>query len=189
LEKILDEEFEVPSAHEHAVEHAAERRFPLAQEIALFSAILATLGAVVSFLGGHTQNDALYYKNEAVLMKARASDLWAYYQAEQIKQHLEEMASTSSTTARDGKAAAARYAAHAKTLRAQAEAFDQRSDDADVESQHALKPHIKLAIATTFIQIAIALASITALTKRRWLLWAAGGFAAVGIAMGVLAWF
>ena len=186
----MDDEFEVPSAHEHAVEHAAEKRVPLGQEIALFSAILATLGAVVSFLGGHTQNDALYYKNEAVLMKARASDDWAYYQAEQIKQHIEEIAGeTQSGGAARNVAAAAHYAAHAKLLRAQAEGYDRQSDEADAESQRSFAPHIKLAIATTFIQIAIALASITALTKRRWLLWAAGGFAAVGIAMGVIAWF
>ena len=179
-----------PSAHEHAVEHAAEKHVPLGQEVALFSAVLATLGAVVSFLGGHTQNEALYYKNEAVLMKARASDAWAYYQAEQIKQHLETTAADATPAmASKDKADAARYAAHARQLRQQAESFDARSDAADVESQHALSPHTRLAISMTFLQIAIALASITALTRRRWLLWAAGGFALVGVALGAIAWF
>ena len=186
----MEEEFEIPSAHEHAVEHAAEHRLPLGQEVALFSAVLATLGAVVSFLGGHTQNEALYYKNEAVLMKARASDDWAYYQAEQIKQHLVTTAADATPAmATKDRADAARYAAHAARLRAQAEAFDAKSDEADAESQHALSPHTKLAISMTFLQIAIALASITALTRRRWLLWAAGGFALVGAVLGAIAWF
>ncbi|WP_298687677.1 DUF4337 domain-containing protein [uncultured Sphingomonas sp.] len=186
----MEDEFEIPSAHEHAVEHAAEKHVPLGQEVALFSAVLATLGAVVSFLGGHTQNEALYYKNEAVLMKARASDAWAYYQAEQIKQHLETTAADATPAmASKDKADAARYAAHARQLRQQAESFDARSDAADVESQHALSPHTRLAISMTFLQIAIALASITALTRRRWLLWAAGGFALVGVALGAIAWF
>ncbi len=185
----MEEEFEIPSAHEHAVEHAAEKRLPLGQEVALFSAVLATLGAVVSFLGGHTQNDALYYKNEAVLMKARASDSWAYYQAEGFKQHLaEQSAAIIPAQAAKYDADTARYAAHAKALRAQAEDFDRKSEEADVESQHALRPHIKLAISMTALQIAIALASITALTKRRWLMTAAGIFALIGVALGILAW-
>lgn len=189
LESILEDEFEIPSAHEHAVEHAVEKRFPLAQEIALFSAVLATLGAIVSFLGGHTQNEALYFKNEAVLMKARASDSLSYYQAEEIKRHLEEIAAdaTPSLAAKDN-AAAARYGEHAKQLKAEAEAYDKRSDAADAESVHALQPHNKLAVSMTFIQIAIALASITALTRKRWLLWLAATSAAVGVGLMTLAW-
>jgi len=85
------EEFEVRGEHEEAVESAAEHHHPLGQEIALFSAVLATFGAIVSFLGGHTQNEALYLKNEAVLMKARASDSWSYYQATSTKLHLAEL--------------------------------------------------------------------------------------------------
>ena len=86
----MAEEFEVKGAHEEEVEHRAEHREPLSQRIALFSAVLATIGAVVSLLGGHTENDALYQKNEAVLLKARASDSWEHFQAEEIKRHLLE---------------------------------------------------------------------------------------------------
>ena len=59
----------VHGAHDHAVEHEAQKGAGLGQQVAIFSAILATVGAVVSFLGGHTQNEALLYKNEAVLKK------------------------------------------------------------------------------------------------------------------------
>lgn len=186
----MEDEFEVRGAHEGVIEEAAEKRVPLGQEVALFSAILATLGAIVSFLGGHTQNDALYYKNEAVLMKARASDAWAYYQAEGLKQHIaEQSAALIPADAAVYRADVARYAAHAKALKAQAEGFDRRSEAADTESQHSLRPHIKLAISMTALQIAIALASITVLTKKRWLLSAAGAFALLGVALGVIAWF
>ena len=57
-------------AHDHrvvALEHRAHQGPGLSQQIAIFTAVLATIGAVVSFLGGHTQNEALLYKNEAVL--------------------------------------------------------------------------------------------------------------------------
>src|SRR5205809_5586603 len=81
----------VHGAHDHAVEHEAHKG-GLGQQVAIFSAVLATVGAVVSFLGGHTQNEALYHKNEAVLFKAQASNMWNYYQAKSMKQNLAEFA-------------------------------------------------------------------------------------------------
>jgi hypothetical protein len=186
---MSEEEFEVRGAHEDAIEEGVHHKEPLSQKIALFSAVLATLGAIVSFLGGHTQNEALYYKNEAVLMKARASDTWAYYQAEDVKRHLAEAIDQIAPPGTASHAAdAVRYKTRAAALRAQAEDFDQRSIAADDESHHALSPHTKLALSMTFIQIAIALASISALTQRRWLLWGASGAAVVGILLGVIAW-
>lgn len=186
----MEEGFEVRGAHEEAVEHAAKRRIGLGQEIALFSAVLATLGAIVSFLGGHTQNDALYYKNEAVLMKARASDSWGYFQATSIKRHMaEQMADSFPALADKYKAEAARYATQQKQLQADAEKLEHKSEEADAESRQALRPHVKLSIAMTALQIAIALASITALTNRRWLLTAAGIAAAIGLGLTGLAWF
>ncbi len=40
----------------------------------------------------------------------------------------------------------------------------------------------------TLLQIAIALASITVLTKKDWLLWGAAGSALGGVVLGVVAW-
>lgn len=184
---MAEEGFEIRGAHEDALDHAVEELRPLAQRIALFSAVLATLGAVVSFLGGHTQNEALYYKNEAVLLKARASDDWAYYQAEDIKAHLIEVASRTGSSAQD-RADVARYRDRARDLRREAERLDRQSEDANAESVHALQPHTKLAMAMTAIQVAIALGSIAALTERRWLLWGGAIFAVIGIATVAFAW-
>ena len=184
-----EEDYEIRGAHEEAVEEGAHHGEPLSQKIALFSAILATLGAIVSFLGGHTQNDALYYKNEAVLMKARASDSWSYYQAEDVKRHLALAVAGLQPGARSASQAdASKYETRARQLRAQAEGFDRKSEEADAESRRALAPHTLLAIAMTSIQIAIALASISALTKRRWLLTGGGIFAVVGLALSIGAW-
>jgi hypothetical protein len=58
-QEMSEEGFEIRGAHEEEIEDRAHHREPLSQKIALFSAVLATLGAIVSFLGGHTQNDAL----------------------------------------------------------------------------------------------------------------------------------
>ncbi len=183
----MAEEFEVRGHHETLLDHQAEAGEPLAQRIALFSAVLATIGAVVSLAGGHTESDALYSKNEAVLLKAQASDVWAYYQAEGIKRHFDEQAPDAATPVR--RAEIARYGAKARALQAQAEALDRRSEEANAESGQAFRPHIKLAIAMTFVQIGIALASITALTRRRWLFSLAASAAAVGCVLALVAWF
>ena len=183
----MAEEFEVRGHHETVVDHDAEHGEPLSQRIALFSAVLATVGAVVSLLGGHTENDALYQKNEAVLLKAQASDVWSYYQAEEVKRHLDELAPDAAGPER--RAEIGKYRAKSAALRAQAEGLDRRSEAANEESQQALRPHIKLSIAMTFVQIAIALASITALTGRRWLFVLAGLSAAIGAVLAVVAWF
>ena len=86
----------VHGAHDHAVEHEGHKR-GLGQQVAIFSAVLATAGAIVSFFGGHTQNNALLYKNEAVLKRAEASDQWNFYQAKSMKQNLAELAASIST--------------------------------------------------------------------------------------------
>lgn len=187
---MSEEDWEIRGVHEDVIEERIGRGEPLEQRIALFSAILATLGAIVSFLGGHEQNDALYYKNEAVLMKARASDNWSYYQAEDLKRHLAEVTlMTMRAPAHDYAADANRYAAKARMLRSKAEDYDRKSDEADTESRRALRPHTKLAIAMTFLQVGIALASISALTHRRWLLGGAAISGALGIGLALAAWF
>jgi hypothetical protein len=181
----------VHGAHDHAVEHEAQKG-GLGQQVAIFSAILATVGAVVSFLGGHTQNEALLYKNDAVLKKAEASDQWAYYQAKSMKQNVAEFASlvvTNPAKVEFYKSEAKRYAAEKKEQEAKARALDEESAKANERSEHALHPHEKLAVSMTMLQIAIALASITVLTQKRWLLLGAGIAAFLGAGLGIYAWF
>jgi hypothetical protein len=181
----------VHGAHDHAVEHAAHKG-GLGQQVAIFSAVLATVGAVVSFLGGHTQNEALLYKNEAVLKKAEAANQWNYYQAKSQKQNLAEMAAglTSDPAKVDFyRKEAQRYAEEKKGIEKEARRLEAESSAANEKSGHALHPHEKLAVSMTLLQIAIALASITVLTQKRWLLAGAGVAAFAGAALGIVAWF
>ena len=191
--------FHVHGPHDHAVEHeaahggeahAAKGGFNLPQMVAIFTAILATIGAIVSYQGGHTQNEALYYKNEAVLKKADASNQWAYYQAKGTKQNLAELAEGLTTDPEKKAKYAAeilRYKSEKDTIKKDAEAFEKLSLAADDKSRHALSPHDKLAEAMTLIQIAISLASICVLTRKRWMLGLAGVAAAGGLVYWALA--
>jgi hypothetical protein len=180
----------VHGAHDHAVEHAAHTP-GLGQQVAIFTAVLATVGAIVSFFGGDTQNKALLYKNEAVLERAEASDQWNFYQAKSMKQNLAELAvaiNTDPAKVEFYKGEAARYAKEKKEIEVAAKDHEAKSKKFNDESEHALHPHHYLAISMTLLQIAIALASITVLTQKRWLLYGAGLAAFAGATLGIIAW-
>ncbi len=173
--------FHVHGAHEHAAEHAAHHGPGLAQWVAIFTAILSTLGAVVAYQGGNTQNEAMLYKNEAVLKKTLASDQWNFYQALSTKQHLMELARDIAPDRNQAYYAQklAKYQAQKVAIKTQADALEAASTQANAQSARLLRPHHRLAQALTLIQVAISLASITVLTRKRWLFTLAG-LAAVG---------
>ena len=185
----MSEEFHVHGAHDHAVEHQAHGGDKLAGSVAIFTAILASIGAIVSYQGGDTQNQAMLFKNEAVLKKTQASDQWNFYQAKSNKGHLMELAADlAPANKRDHyKAQIEKYENDKKAIKLKAEALEAESEKANQESEHTMHPHHRLAQAMTLIQIAISLASITVLTRKKWLFVVAGVAAAGGLAMWGLA--
>src|SRR5262249_50780813 len=124
--------------------------------------------------------------------KAEASDQWAFYQAKSLKQNMAELAANVVTDPKKiefYQSEAKRYAMEKKEPEAKARALDKESDEYNELSKHALHPHERLSISMTLLQIAIALASITVLTQKRWLLAGAGVAALAGAALGIIAWF
>lgn len=187
---MSEEEFEVPSAHEHELEHAAHGG-GLAQQIAIFTAVLSTMGAIVSYQGGASQNEAMLYKNEAVLIKAQATDQWGYYQAKSSKGHLMSLAIDLAPKDKVEyyRAQVAKYEKEKEEVKAKAETLDAASKHADDMSEAAMHPHHRLAQAMTLLQIAISLASITALTHKRWLFACACVAATGGVSLALLGFF
>jgi uncharacterized protein (DUF305 family) len=195
--------FHVHGAHDHAVEHGAHSGDSLASRIAVMTAILSTVGAVFSFQGGFTQNEALMhknqsilYKNESVLKKTQASNQWNYYQAKSSKQNLAELAAAIVPAAQRQQYLdeVERYKKEKKEIQAEAEKleadvakYNALSDESDKKSAEAMHPHHQLAMAMTLIQIAISLASITVLTRKIWLFWGAGVAAGIGFVLWVTA--
>jgi hypothetical protein len=187
----MEDEYEVPSPHEHALEEASEKaRDGLAQKIALMTAVLATIGALISYQSGTAQTEAMFLKNQSILKQAEASDQWAFYQAKSTKGHIATAAAALATSAE----VKARFLAEAEKenkdkaeIQAEARKLQNESRKLGEESEAKLKPHERLALSLTFIQIAVALAAITVLTKRRWLLWGSVASATVGILAAITA--
>ncbi len=181
--------FHVHGPHDHAVEHAAHGGDSFSNNIAVMTAILATVGALFGYLGGATQNDAALFKNNAAIEKTNAANSWNYYQAKSNKQNLAELAMVLPNVDRARyQGEVARYNSEKEQIRKQAEALDAKSDEWNHRSDAKMHEHHQWALATTAEQIAISLAAITLLTRKKWLMAAACGVAVLGMVLGVLAW-
>jgi hypothetical protein len=185
--------FHVHGPHDHAVEHVAQHGSDgFSNNIAVMTAVLATVGALFGYLGGATQNDAALFKNNAAIAKTTAANSWNYYQAKSSKQNLAELASSLPGMAPEAqakyKADVARYESEKAGIRKEAEKYEAQSDEWNHKSEAAMHTHHQWALATTAEQIAISLAAITLLTRRRWLLSVTYVVAAVGFALGAFAW-
>ncbi|WP_310642757.1 DUF4337 domain-containing protein [Limnohabitans sp.] len=187
---MSDHGFHVHGPHDHELEHAAQGHGDgFTNKIAMFTAIIATVGAISGYMGGATQANAGLYKNNAAIKKTEASNQWNYYQAKSSKQNLSELAIDLAPAAKQDFYAEEikRYKAEKADIKAKAEALETESSDWDHASDEQMHQHHRWAQATTLLQVAIALAAIALLTRKRWLQFAMFGAGAVGVSVGVLA--
>ncbi|MDO8932945.1 MAG: DUF4337 domain-containing protein [Rhodocyclaceae bacterium] len=181
--------FHVHGPHDHEVEHVAQHGGDsFTSRLAVLTAILSTVGAIFGYLGGHSQNAALIYKNEAAIQKTSASNQWNYYQAKSNKQNLAELSVTLTTGAAQEKfqQAIERYKKEKEEIKAEAETLEAAAKQADRNSTLEMHVHERWALATTLIQIAIALSAITLLTRKRWLLVGVFGASGFGVVAGIM---
>ena len=181
--------FHVHGPHDHEVEHVAQHGGDnFTSRLAVLTAVLSTVGAIFGYLGGHSQHAALLYKNEASIVKTAASNQWNYYQAKSNKQNLAELSVvlTSGEAQQKFKLAVDRYQLEKAEIKTQAEKLEADVDKANKNSEMEMHVHERWALATTLLQIAIALAAITLLTRKRWMLFGVFGATGVGLVVGVM---
>jgi Domain of unknown function (DUF4337) len=171
------EEAEVPLEHlheqiHHNAEHGGERWISW---VALSTAILAVLAAIAGLLSGK-------HANEAMMSQIQASDQWSYYQAKSIKASVldAKMTLTDSATEKDKEKAA-------KYQEEQAE-IKQEAEHKEAEARSNFHKHEIFARGVTMSQIAIAIAAISALTRRRTFWIVSLVFGAIGFVFLVLGW-
>jgi hypothetical protein len=176
LKEKLDE------SEEHV--HGGKAGAPWILWLSLSTAIIAVLAAIASLESGAYANDAIVQKNDAILHQSKADDAWSYYQAKGIKAVVYE-------TQSDPKwhDAAEKEKKAQEELRAQAEKEQDAVKEMDEKSEQSLHVHHQFAKSVTISQIAIALAAIAALTRRKpvwWVSLAAGAFGAWFFILGFL---
>jgi Na+/glutamate symporter len=188
---MSDHGFHVHGPHDHEVEHAAQHgaKDGFAGRTAVITAVLATVGALFSYMGGATQANAGLFKNNAAIKKTEASNQWNYYQAKSSKQNMAELALA--LVAEDKKPQylqeVDRYKSEKAEIKLGAEKLEAESTAWDRQSDAQMHQHHRWAQATTALQISIALAAIALLTRRKWLGYGMLVVASLGIVLGGLA--
>jgi len=190
--------FHVHGPHDHELEHAAQHAAEghhgvaggsMTNQIAMFTAIIATVGAIFAYMGGATQANAGLYKNNAAIRKTEASNQWNYYQSKSSKQNLSELALV---LVGDEKKPVyqkeiERYKLEKGEIKLAADKLEAEAMDWDRKSEEQMHQHHRWAQATTALQVSIALAAIALLTKKKWLEYGMFAVAGVGTVIGVLA--
>jgi hypothetical protein len=150
------EEAEVPLEHlqeqvHHKAKHSGETWISW---VALSTAILAVLAAIAGLLSGQ-------HANEAMMNQIEASDQWNYYQAKSIKASvLDAKMSLAGTPNESDQSKRDRYEKEQEEIKSDAE-------HKEAAAKSNFHKHEVFARGVTMFQIAIAIAAISALTKRR----------------------
>ena len=171
------EEAEVPLEHlheeiHHHAEHGGEKWISW---VALSTALLAVLAAIAGLLSGK-------HANEAMMSQIEAADHWAYYQAKGIKAAvLDAKMSLSGNPQEDDKKKAERYTEEQSEIQKEAKAKEE-------EAKRNFHQHEIFARGVTLFQISIAIAAISALTKRKAFWFISLVFGAVGCFFLVTGW-
>jgi Na+/glutamate symporter len=185
--------FHVHGPHDHELEHAQQgghgERGGMINQIAMFTAIVATVGAIFGYMGGATQANAGLYKNNAAIKKTEASNQWNYFQSKSTKQSLAELARD---LAPDDKKATyqgkvERYEKEKNEIKTVADKLETEASDWDKSSDAQMHQHHRWAQATTVLQVCIALAAIALLTRKKWLEYAMFAMGTIGVIVGALA--
>ncbi len=194
---MSDHGFHVHGPHDHELEHAQQGGHGgdhgtggMINQIAMFTAIIATVGALFGYMGGATQANAGLYKNNAAIKKTEASNQWNYFQSKSTKQSLAEMSRDLAPKEDDKtkyQAKVDRYEKEKGDIKVVADKLELEATEWDHQSDEQMHQHHRWAQSTTVLQICIALAAIALLTKKKWVEYAMFGAGGIGLAVGVLA--
>jgi len=183
--------FHVHGPHDHELEHATQHASEggMINQIAMFTAVIATVGAIFAYMGGATQANAGLYKNNAAIKKTEASNQWNYFQSKSTKQSLAEVSRDLSPPDKQAgyQAKVDRYEKEKKEIEVDARKLEAQASEWDKRSDEQMHQHHRWAQATTALQVSIALAAIALLTKKKWLELGMFAVAGVGVSIGALA--
>jgi len=182
----------VHAPHEEMLHEMAEGGESLAQRVAVVTALLATIGALFGYAAGQVSTEALLLKNDSISATARASDMWSEYQAKSIREYISKSMSVIATdpAQRDKFVAdSEHYAKDKDDISKKAKSFEEEAKAANEKAEGDIPPHERMALGVTLMQVAVALASITVLTRKQWLFVCSLAFSAVGVGVAIWGYF
>jgi len=175
---------ELKELQEHA-EHAKED--PTLAPVSVTMAILAVIVAVVSLLGHRAHT-------EEVVLQAKSSDQWAYYQAKNIRRHTDELFTdlTSVQATTDASTLAKlrdKYSQEAARYKDEQKEIEDEAHKLEAEVATERNRADRFDLAEVFLEIGLVITSITLLSGRK-IFWGLGMVLGVaGIAVASTAFF
>jgi hypothetical protein len=165
---------ELTELQEHA-EHA--KHDPSLAPISVTMAILAVLVAVVTLLGHRAHT-------EEVVLQAKSSDQWSYYQAKNIRRHTDELftdlTSVQATTDAAGLTKLReKYSGEAARYKDEQKGIEDKAHEMEGEVDHERNRADRFDLAEVFLEVGLVITSITLLSGRK-IFWA------LGILLGVV---
>jgi len=165
---------ELHELQEHA-EHA--KHDPSLAPISVTMAILAVLVAIVTLVGHRAHT-------EEVVLQAKASDQWAYYQAKNIRRHEDEiftdLTSVQASTDAAGMAKLRdKYSEEATRYKDEQKEIEDKARELEAEVTSVRHQADRFDLAEVFLEIGLVITSITLLSGRK-------VFWAVGMLLGVV---
>jgi hypothetical protein len=159
---------ELQELQEHA-EHA--KHDPGMAPVSLTMAVLAVVVAVVALLGHRAHT-------EEVVLQAKSSDQWAYYQAKNIRRHTDELFTdlTSVTPTNDAAALGKlreKYSGEAERYKNEQKEIEDKANEMEKEVGTERRRADRFDLAEVFLEIALVITSITLLSGRR-IFWSTG---------------
>jgi hypothetical protein len=178
----VPEELEVPTEHlhEHIKEELEKKEERWIFLVAMSTALLAVIASVGSLLAGH-------HANESLLDQIQSSDQWSYYQAKGVKSAvLEGKMDMLEALGKERSEADAKKVEEYKAQQKEIEAIAR--EKAESADRH-LAIHSTFAKCVTLMQVAIAIAAISVITRKKWLWSGSLALGIVGIVFFVLGLF
>ena len=165
---------ELTELQEHA-EHA--KHDPTLAPISVTMAVLAVLVAVASLLGHRAHT-------EEVVLQARSSDQWAFYQAKNIRRHTDELFTdltsvVATTDAANLAKLREKYSGEAARYKEEQKGIEEKANEMEAEVGHERNRADRFDLAEVFLEVGLVITSITLLSGRKM-------FWYLGILLGVL---
>lgn len=182
----MNEALEMKHHMDHVThKHEGHGKNNLNRNVAVISSILALLAAFTALQSEDAHSHALVAKNEAILDQAKASDLWAFFQAKSLKSEMKGIASMIAVDKKvieENQKKMEEYKNEKEKIQEDAKKAEERRDHHNEESTHFLHIHHRYASALTLIQVAIVLSTICLVVQRRVVLFLGVCIGLVGLA-------
>jgi Domain of unknown function (DUF4337) len=169
------------SVNDEVEEHIHHAEGGFDKTVAGCMAGIAAVLAIVSLLGQH-------FNTEKLLIQQEASDMWAFYQAKDIRRYSAGIAQDLFAQTKEGSALAAKYGKDASRYRKETQEIQDKARDFEKERDKMGRQANAFHFGEVFLELAIVLSSLSILMKRRAFFYAGVVCALVGCAISLTGW-